>query len=61
MKNFKVSYISVGISDSGNMGVDKTWARAHGVAHGLPYCGDYYRVCTGPGKPGRSWNFIMAF
>ena len=18
-------------------------------------------VCTGPGKPGRSWNFIMAF
>ena len=20
-----------------------------------------YRVCTGPGKPGKSWNFIMAF
>ena len=21
----------------------------------------YNRVCTGPGKPGKSWNFIMAF
>ena len=19
------------------------------------------RLCTGPGKPGKSWNFIMAF
>ena len=21
----------------------------------------YYKVPTGPGKPGKSWNFIMAF
>ena len=21
----------------------------------------YFRVRTGPGKPGKSWNFIMAF
>jgi len=20
-----------------------------------------YMVCTGPGKPGKSWNFIVAF
>ena len=26
----------------------------------LRYC-SYYRVHTGPGKPGKSWNFIMAF
>ena len=25
----------------------------------IPY--PIYRVCTGPGKPGKSWNFIMAF
>ena len=24
----------------------------------LPYL---YRVCTGPGKPGKSWNFIVSF
>ena len=23
--------------------------------------GDIFRVRTGPGKPGKSWNFIMAF
>ena len=22
---------------------------------------ELYRVRTGPGKPGKSWNFIMAF
>jgi len=22
---------------------------------------DMYRVCMGPGKPGKSWNFVVAF
>ena len=22
---------------------------------------DLHRVCTGPGKPGKSWDFIMDF
>ena len=25
------------------------------------YGGLIHRVCTGPGNPGKSWNFILAF
>jgi len=29
---------------------------------GYPFhLGDKLRVCTGPGKPGKSWNFTVAF
>jgi len=30
----------------------------------LPVCTNketFNRVCTGPGNPGKSWNFILAF
>ena len=31
------------------------------LADKVPLLYTFYRVCTGPGKPGKSWNFIMAF
>ena len=33
------------------------------VHHSLTVCPSkvLYRVRTGPGKPGKSWNFILAF
>ena len=27
----------------------------------LPRQFEYYRVRTGPGKPGKSWNFVVTF
>ena len=32
-----------------------------GPFNGLPELHYKYRVRTGPGKPGKSWNFVMAF
>ena len=42
----------------------------YGIVSGMPFlvihrgyiCNrDNFRVRTGPGKPGKSWNFVMAF
>jgi len=33
----------------------------HAKKTNLQVCITMYRVCTGPGKPGKSWNFIVAF
>ena len=41
---------------------DKSWkTKARVFCFRNDLTGDMYRVRTGPGKPGKSWNFIMAF